>query len=88
MEGARFHPVRSLVVRDPSFLPTSSGFRYAQLRSFSFNIQLPKLLLDQFLQLHDVGGEAPDTVGQFFGGHGIFVDQLAEGFFVQIETVD
>ena len=49
---------------------------------------LPDLLPDQFFQGADVGCESTDAFGQFFRGHGIFVEQVTESLFVQIESVD
>ena len=37
----------------------------------------------ELFQLHRVGGEAADSVGEFFGGAGVFVQCPAEGGFVE-----
>ncbi len=40
-------------------------------------------LVDKLLKFHDVGGEVADALGGFFGGHGVFVEHQAEGFFIE-----
>ena len=37
---------------------------------------------DEFFEFDDIGGELADAFGGFFGGHGVFVEIEAEGFFV------
>lgn len=45
-------------------------------------------VLDHFFQLHGVGSEEADALGEFFGSHGIFVHHPAEGFFIDGDFFD
>lgn len=44
--------------------------------------------LDELLELHDVSGEGADPLRCFLGGHGVFVELEAEGFFVVGDLVE
>jgi hypothetical protein len=43
---------------------------------------------DELLELHDVFAEVADAFGGLFGGHGVFVEEPAEGFFVAADALD
>ena len=43
---------------------------------------------DEFFEFDDVCGEVADALGGFFDGHGVFVEEVAEGFFVEGDGFD
>ena len=42
--------------------------------------------MKHFFELHDVFGEVADPLRELFGGHGVFVEKIAEGLFVEGEA--
>ena len=60
----------------------------AGVRRGAFGSRLADDTGDEGFEFDDVFGEVADAFGGFLGGHGVFVEEPAEGFFVAADAVD
>jgi hypothetical protein len=49
--------------------------------------KLVDLTRDEFFELDNVGGEFANTLGRFFGRHGVVVHEIAEFLFIDFQTL-